>query len=323
MHFSCRVRMVLAFVLLCASLPMPAARAVILYSSSTRNTAAPRGSLANSGWQWEGIFGGFLGTVITKKYIITASHFNAPVGTSFDIAGTKHRTTDFWDDPNSDLRIYKCVGTFTSWAPLVKANLETNRVAMMIGRGTARGDEVMVNGHLNGWKWGDEDHVQSWGRNLINGTVDGGKDIGQMLRMDFDSNGVGYEGAYSRGDSGGGLFVKVGTKWLLAGVAFSADGPYSTSGDGANAFDASLFDRGGLWSQSTGLVQDQPQNLPGASYASRVFSNLTWIGGVLSGTIPPSDPDSGGIGRGVPEPATPAALALCALAALGRRRSRR
>jgi hypothetical protein len=322
MRFSFRVRMVLAFALVCFAVQAPLARGVILYSSSNRNTAAPRGSLANSGWQWEGTFGGFLGTAISKKYIITAAHFDADTGTSFDIGGTKHRTTQMWDDPSSDLRIYKCVGTFTSWAPLVNKNIETNRVAMMIGRGTQRGDDVTVNGHLNGWKWGAEDHVQSWGRNIINGVIDGGKEIGPVLQMNFDFNGVGYEGAYSRGDSGSGLFIKFGTKWMLAGVAYSADGPFSTSGDGANAFDASLFDRGGLWAQSTGFVEDRPNNLAGASYATRIFANLTWINGVLSGTIPPSDPSSGGIGRSVPEPATPLALSLGAFAALARRRRR-
>jgi hypothetical protein len=316
-------RFVLAIVLVCALLPVGAARAVILYSSQTRNAAAPRGSLANSGWQWEGQFGNFMGTAISKKYIITASHFDPPVGTSFDINGEKHRTVAMWDDPNSDLRIFKCVGSFTSWAPIVNKNIETNRVAMMFGRGTSRGDDVMVNGQLHGWQWGVEDHVQSWGRNLINGFADGGAGIGQMLQMNFDATGVGYEGAYSRGDSGAGLFIKFGTKWMLAGVAYSADGPFSFSTDGSNAFDASIFDRGGLWSQSNGFIDDQPQNFPGASYASRLFSNLNWINGVLSGTIAPSNPSSSGIGRGVPEPSGGAmALTLCVLAGLAYRRRR-
>jgi len=314
---------VLAIVLLCAAIPVSSARAVILYSSSTRNTSAPRGSLANSGWQWEGQLGGVLGTVISKKYIITASHFNAAVGTSFDIGGTKHRTVDMWDDPNTDLRIYKCVGTFDSWAALVKTPIETNRTAMMIGRGGQRGDDVMANGQLKGWQWGFQDGVQSWGRNNINGTVDGGAGFGSLLQMDFNANGVGYEGAYSRGDSGGGLFVKVGTKWLLAGVAYSADGPYSTSSDGSNVFDASLFDRGGLWQQGMGIVSDAATDLPSGSYATRISTNLTWIGDVLSGKIAPSDPKGGIDGHGVPEPSALCALTVAACATILRSRPRR
>lgn len=316
-------RFVLAIVLVCAFLPIGAARGIILEYSPNRNTTAPRGSLANSGWQWEGQVGSFLGTAISKKYIITAGHFDPKVGFSFDINGEKHRTIAMWDDPNSDLRIFKCVGTFTSWAPLVNKNIETNRVATMFGRGTSRGDDVMQNGQLKGWKWGDEDHVQSWGRNLINGVADGGKGFGQLLQMNFDANGVGYEGAYSRGDSGAGLFIKFGTKWELAGVAYSADGPFSPSTDGSNAFDASIFDRGGLWSQSNGFTADQSQDVPGASYATRIFANMSWINGVLSGTIPPGNPSSGSIGRGVPEPSGALLLSLCAFAAFSRRRRAR
>jgi len=41
-------------------------RAVILYRTAdpAANTTAPAGDLAGSGWQFEGIFGGFLGTPI-------------------------------------------------------------------------------------------------------------------------------------------------------------------------------------------------------------------------------------------------------------------
>ena len=40
------------------------AHAVIVLSDAGRNTAAPTGSLANSGWQYQGQWAGFLGTPI-------------------------------------------------------------------------------------------------------------------------------------------------------------------------------------------------------------------------------------------------------------------
>jgi len=49
-------------------------RAVVLYRTPTRNTSAPSSMLYNSGWQWEGKWGGFLGTPIAPNYFITAGH---------------------------------------------------------------------------------------------------------------------------------------------------------------------------------------------------------------------------------------------------------
>ena len=55
------------------------AQAVILYRSATRNTLAPTNGLINSGWQWQGNFGGFVGTPIAKNYFITAEHIGTGV----------------------------------------------------------------------------------------------------------------------------------------------------------------------------------------------------------------------------------------------------
>ena len=58
------------------------ARAVILFGTGdpTVNTTAPTGALAGSGWQYEGQFGSFLGTVIAANYFTTAKHIGGSVG---------------------------------------------------------------------------------------------------------------------------------------------------------------------------------------------------------------------------------------------------
>src|SRR5258705_3676643 len=50
-------------------------KAVILYGTDdpSINTTAPTGELAGSGWQYEGLFDGFLGTVIASNYFVTAN----------------------------------------------------------------------------------------------------------------------------------------------------------------------------------------------------------------------------------------------------------
>src|SRR5437867_4375374 len=64
--------------LLLATIPV---HAVIFYADGdpAYNTTAPGGSLTNSGWQFEGIWGGFLGTPIAPKYFITARHVGGSV----------------------------------------------------------------------------------------------------------------------------------------------------------------------------------------------------------------------------------------------------
>ena len=52
----------------------PSARAVVLADQWYRNKSAPTGTFANSGWQYEGKFGDFMGTAIGKNYFMTASH---------------------------------------------------------------------------------------------------------------------------------------------------------------------------------------------------------------------------------------------------------
>src|SRR5436190_17779127 len=65
-------------------------QAVILYGSGDpgANTSAPTGVLAGSGWQYEGQFGLFLGTVI-----VTAKHIGGSVGQTFTFNGTDYTTT--------------------------------------------------------------------------------------------------------------------------------------------------------------------------------------------------------------------------------------
>jgi len=121
-------------------------RAVILFGSGdpTYNTTPPTGALANSGWQYEGQWGGFLGTPIAPQYFIAAHHVGGAVGQTFTYHGVGYVTTAYWDDPNSDLRIWKIGGTFPSYAPLYTTNDEVGKTLVDIGRGTQRGNPVVV-----------------------------------------------------------------------------------------------------------------------------------------------------------------------------------
>src|SRR4051812_16419450 len=113
MSFS-RRRLAVALVAVAFAGMASRAQAVILYRSAIRNKSAPTGTNANSGWQWQGNWaGGFTGTPIASQYFITASHVGGGVGQNIWIDNKNHKTTAVWDDPLTDLRIFKISDKFS------------------------------------------------------------------------------------------------------------------------------------------------------------------------------------------------------------------
>ena len=305
----------IAFPLLAAGLVLfvvaPATQAIILYWSADRATFEPHSCVyANSGWQYQGQWSYYLGTPIASNYFVAAKHVGGSIGNPFTYNGQVYTTTAYFDSPGSDLRIWQVNNPFSAFAPLYTASSEAGQTMTVFGRGTTRGSAVTVNGVTKGWTWGTFDHVQSWGSNKVSNIVSGGSGIGQLLRFAFDSSGDYYEGGLSLGDSGGGVFIKDGTTWKLAGLNYGVDYQYSYTGGSDAGFLASIFDQGGLYigaANNWTLVPDQTSNTPGASYATRISSNLNWIYSVIGQPI------------AVPEPAGLAML-LVGMGPLVRRR---
>jgi hypothetical protein len=304
------------------------ADAVILSRTSTRNTAAPSGTNLNSGWQFQGNWGSFTGTPISPRHFITAGHVGGSTGQTFSLNGKTYTTNAMYDDPSTDLRIYRITGTFPSYAPIYTGTYETGKRAMIFGRGTQRGSEVRKSTVLKGWKWGYQDRIKSWGENLVSGYVNGGTGIGQVLKFTFNRQGTSgaqyNEGALSTGDSAGGVFINDGGKWKLAGINYLVDGPFSLSGVNGTGFNASVFDKGGLYQGGDGrwaYNADLAADVPGNFYATRISSRQSWIKSIV-GTVATSSTQSGALTAttAVPEPAGLSLLAIGAAAMLRRRR---
>src|SRR5437763_13867716 len=83
--------------------------AVLFYATAdpAHNTNAPTGALTNSGWQYQGAWGPYLGTPVAARYFVTASHVGGAVGDVFHFRGIDYPTTALFDDPNSDLRLWR------------------------------------------------------------------------------------------------------------------------------------------------------------------------------------------------------------------------
>jgi hypothetical protein len=265
------------------------ARGVILFGTGdpTANTSAPAGALAGSGWQYEGQFSGFLGTVIASNFFVTAKHIGGSVGQTFTFNSVSYTTIAVFPDPASDLQVWQVAGSFPIHAPLFGGDpgTEVNLGLVVFGRGTQRGNPVFVgsDSHLGGWLWGGGDGVQRWGTNVIS-SVESDSFYGQLLRAEFNSNAGPDEAHLSAGDSGGAVFVFNGAtnQWELAGINLAVDGPFSTSSSGANPFDAAMFDTTGLFVQATSTSWVAAPN-PSAFYSTEIAAHKGFIESVVMG----------------------------------------
>jgi hypothetical protein len=262
-------------------------RAVILYGTDdfNVNTTAPTGPLANSGWQYEGQFGSFLGTAIASNYFVTAKHIGGSVGQTFTLNGTNYTTTAVFPDPSSDLQVWQVAGTFPIQAPLYSSapGSEVNLNLVVFGRGTRRGSSVLVgnDSHLGGWLWGASDELERWGTNVVE-SIYTDPSFGRLVRAAFDNNAGPNEAHLSSGDSGGAVFVFNSTtnRWELAGINLGVDGPFSTSSDGANAFNAAMFDTTGLVVPGDNGTWVAAPN-PSAFYSTEIAAHRRFIESIV------------------------------------------
>jgi len=279
------------------------ARAVVFASTGDIdfNTTAPSGAYTGSGWQYEGRIGNFLGTVVAPQWFVTAEHIGGTAGTTtFVFQGQTYATDAYYDDPNSDLRLWHVTTAFPAHAPLYTGGSELGKEIVVFGRGPARGAEIAG----KGWFWGTTNNEQRWGTNVVSGFAEAGAGFGSMLGAAFDPGASPTEAMLSVGDSGGGVFLKDSDGvWKLAGVNFAVSGPYKV-GAGDTPFNATLYDQSGYLAEQFDRSYAAASG-PGSLYATRISSNLAFIHQVT----------------GVPEPRIGAA-ALAGLALLLARRRR-
>jgi hypothetical protein len=265
------------------------ARAVILFDTGdpTVNTTAPGGTLANSGWQYEADWGGFLGTPIAPNFFISAAHIGqAGSGPAFQ--GTTYSVVGSFSLAGSDLQIWKVGTPFGDFAPLYTKRDEAGQHLVVIGRGTQRGAERMLDGTLRGWNWGPDDSVRRWGENDVAEIVPfHGHD---MLYATFDQhilpNDHPNEAHLSRGDSGGAVFLNDNGLWKVAGINYGVDDLFTEPSPDFE-FTAAIFDARGYYAQDPEhpsifmqIVGSDP--VPTGFYASRISSELAWIASVIA-----------------------------------------
>ena len=249
------------------------------------NTNAPSGVLTNSGWQYEGSWGNYLGTPIAPRFFITASHIFVPPDTVFVFNGVTYHPTVLFATLDSDLSVWQVAETFPRYAPLYTSSDESNKHVVVIGRGTERGDPVVVGGLTNGWTWGTTNYVQRWGENDVSSITDFGLGVGELLTCTFDRGAGSNECHLSLGDSGGAMFIQDGGVWKLAGINRSVDGEFSNTVAGTEPFSAAMLDMRGLYEQidpTNWVLITGSQPVPSAFYCTRISANMDWINSVIN-----------------------------------------
>jgi len=278
--------------------------AVILDSSGDPlvNRTAPTGALADSGWQYLGLWGNFIGTPVAQDWFVTAKHVGGNVGQNFTFDGMTYPTVGVVSDPDTDLNFWQVAGNFPTWAPLYTGNDEIGQPLTVFGRGTQRGTEVIgADNGLRGWRWGLADGQVRWGTNTVTGIFDGGAGVGELLHAEFNHIG-GSEAHLSAGDSGGPVFIQdTDGVWKLAAVNYAVTGPFYTDAQGGGEFLAALFDSSGFF------VRDGPNTFapttgPTSFFSTRISDRQVFITG------------------SVPEPSSAVLLVAAAACALRRRR---
>jgi len=269
------------------------ARAIIFISTGDPNfnTTAPTGQYANSGWQFQGTWGNYLGTPIAPKFFLTSKHLEGViVGSIFTYLGQSYTTVRKIEDPTSDLAIWEVSTPFPNYATVYYGKTEVGKEAVFVGRGVGREDEPKLAG--KGWRW-SANTKQRWGTNTISSIADLGSGMGETLRSTFDLGGGSTEATIGDRDSGGGLFIKdTDGMWKLAGINFDVTGPYKYSLSDGDNFNAALYDQSGLYvSLLTGGFG--PASGPGAFYSTRLSSHQAFIHSIT----------------GLPEPSSAALLA--------------
>src|SRR5687768_6719303 len=149
------------------------AHAVIQFSTEQRNSTPAPASIGYPAWQLQGMIGGFLATPIGPNHFITAKHAVGGGGVSLDFHfnGVTYHTDPTFNgvgsagDPNSDLVVFRVTEAMPTWATLYTSNDEGMKQLVTVGRGTQRGEPLLVDGVQKGWYWGADDRVQSWGQN--------------------------------------------------------------------------------------------------------------------------------------------------------------
>lgn len=237
-------------------------------------------------WNLQGDFGNFIGTPISPYHFITVQHVETQ--NIITINRDEYQTLSYYDDWASNLRIYKIKGKFIKYTTLYEKNDEIGKSIVVFGRGVGKGEEVRLSNELRGWKWDNVGGIMRWGENTVDDVVI--SYAGDVLKTMFNpQKNLLNLCSLTVGDSGGGMFIKDGNEWKLAGVNYGVDSGYGFNNMGdrdGEYFRASIFNEKDLFKFDGSEWFRIGESSATGSYAIRVSSRMYWIKRIVEWTYP-------------------------------------
>lgn len=163
---------------------------------------------------------------IAPNYIITANHVGQQPTDYLVINGVQYHAIEYFNVPSSlgspDIQVVKLDGTLPVYNTIFTGELKKGKPVMLIGYGLTG---TITNGNATVQQAGDPlDPINSpagvgrWGTNLLS------SDASSSFRINLSDATTDFETVPADGDSGGGMFVKVGDQWQLAGTITTTTG---------------------------------------------------------------------------------------------------
>ena len=208
----------------------------LVYTGGVDHATAPTD---DPGWNNVGIIGPGSGIYLGDGWVISPYHVYRPYidldQTYYEIPGTSHRIK-YNDSINTDLIMFRINGNPN--LPLIEI-YDTTPVSdevTIIATGRSRyGDLVQFDDDRYQGYNTTSSRAKRWGRNITGlYTFSTSSVFGRTssFMTSFDLPGLGDdECQLVNNDSGGGVFIKYGESWELAGLALAVGGPYSYSGN--------------------------------------------------------------------------------------------
>jgi hypothetical protein len=222
------IKTVITIVSLCWSV-LPSYGVVIAGTNGSTNTNAPAD---DPGFGYVGVSQLDRSTVyLGGGWFITANHNGAPSTITMDGSVYSYAASSWTRLTNSvgagiDLALFRITEAPSGGVTISTAGPSVDDAIVMIGNGRDRTSDLIKwdsswnvvtkgNGTYSGYEYSGSETALRWGNNTVyatnlvaNGVI--------CFASAFDN--ITGEGQGSPGDSGGGVFVKNGTEWELAGI---------------------------------------------------------------------------------------------------------
>ena len=294
-HYS-RLTFVVAALLL-PLLAAPSANALILYGSEKRNTTAPTGAFANSGWDDAGFIGGFNANndfiinnctwPVSSNWAMRAYHTTGDGTGDIYMDGVPHHIVQTVHLAGTDVAMSQVDTPFPRYASLYQGSATPGANEMIFGSGFNEKDQPIYTpgtNQIGGWTFKNGSNPYSWGRNQVSDTVDVaiGANTTNTLYATFDKPtlddgspnpmSVGADEAMAGfGDSAGGVFLQQDGQWKLAGVIYAIDSGVYYDANGNTPNFGAIFDARGLY----GDFPSDPNNPNSAPFRHMIGGSYT------------------------------------------------